>query len=109
MSTQIIYIAGKVTGLDREETIAKFGKAVQELHNLGYVTINPMEIVSNPDTTWQDAMILCIRAFLLCNAILLLPDARHSKGAQIEYQLAKDLGIRVYSHIDQIKAYASSN
>jgi hypothetical protein len=51
----------------------------------------------------------CLIALLHCEAILLLPDARKSKGAMIEYQLAKDLGIRVFNSMDQVKAYANEN
>jgi hypothetical protein len=107
MRNKLIYVAGKVTGLDIKEAKAKFGKASQEIQNLGYETVNPMQLIENPATSWTDAMRKCLIALLHCEAILLLPDARKSKGAMIEYQLAKDLGIRVFNSMDQVKAYAN--
>lgn len=109
MRKETIYIAGKVTGLDRDQTIQKFAWACQEVQNIGFCTMNPMEIVGDTNSTWRDAMRICLRAFLSCDAILLLPDALQSKGALIEYQLAKDMGIRVFNSLDQIKAHAKSN
>jgi hypothetical protein len=109
MNTALIYIAGKVTGLDRTQTLKKFKTAQDSITDLGLGTLNPMDLVKNPETNWKDAMRICLRGLLLCDCILLLPDAKQSKGALVEYQLAKNLGIRVFQSMDQVKAYANEN
>lgn len=98
-----IYIAGKVTGLPQEEVVAKFAKAQQELQDMGYEAINPVEIVKTQaeafHTTWQKAMKLCIKALLDCEAVLLLPCWQYSVGAQIEQELADNLEIPCFTNI----------
>ena len=68
--------------------------------------MNPFEIVESillkkpellklsDDQLWNFAMKICIIEMLNCNAVLLLDDWQSSKGAQIEYRLAKELGIK---------------
>lgn len=100
-----IYIAGKVTGEPIHECTMKFGKAQKELEDLGHHPINPLEVVNNWKAEWQDAMKICIKALLDADAILLLPDYRQSKGALLEFDIARRLEIkRYYSTKGKIKS-----
>ena len=87
-----IYISGKITGdpLYRE----KFIKEEYRLCSLGYVPVNPVEMIDF-GTSWAAAMKLVVRAMLGCDGVSLLPDWKKSKGARIEARLARQLGMDV--------------
>lgn len=95
-----IYIAGKISGENRLECIAKFDAAQKEIEAQGYIAMNPIELVGDWDTTWELAMRICICYLVASDAIVLLEDWKLSKGAQIERQLAEDLGIVIVNYTD---------
>lgn len=88
-----IYIAGKVTGLPQEEVIEKFAAMQKKIENLGFEVVNPIEVVNDFKTPWNKAMRMCIAGLVTCDAIVLLPDWFSSKGAKIEWDIAKQLNI----------------
>ena len=88
-----IYIAGKVTGLPQEEVIEKFAQAQKNIEALGLEAVNPLEVVGDWQMPWNKAMRMCIAKLTECDAIALIPDWISSKGAKIEYDIAKQLGI----------------
>jgi hypothetical protein len=90
----IIYIAGKVTGIPHSECKEKFTKAEFILKKKGYSPINPLRLV-DPSTNWQNSMKICIRLLLDCDAIYLLQDWKKSKGAKIEFAIAKLTGLKI--------------
>ena len=93
-----IYIAGKISGEDRAACTMKFGTAQKAIEDLGQEAINPLEVVGDWNTTWENAMRKCIAAMMAADAVLFLPDTNDSKGAKIERSLALKLGIkRIYS------------
>jgi nucleoside 2-deoxyribosyltransferase len=87
-----IYIAGKVTGLDREKCLEKFAISKRGVEELGYEAVNPMELVPE-GTEWNPAMKICIKALMDCDGIILHPDWSDSEGAIFEQGLAWKLGI----------------
>lgn len=90
-----IYIAGQVTGLPQQEVIDKFAKAKQDIEELGFEVINPIEVVNDFATPWNDAMKMCIKALLECNAMVLLPCWKNSKGARLEFDIAHSFGMEL--------------
>jgi hypothetical protein len=93
-----IYISGKVTGLPRDYALAKFECTKQELLKLGFTEDeiwNPTEHV-NQDTTWQEAMDICMPALEDSTAIVMQADWIDSTGAQMELERATELGIFFY-------------
>lgn len=92
-----IYIAGKVTGENQAECIAKFKKAQCQIEDSGHEAVNPLEVVGDWNATWRDAMKKCLTALIDCDAILILDDWHSSKGAKIEFRLAMDLGMTIMS------------
>lgn len=93
-----IYIAGKVSGLDHYDVVRKFAAAEKEIREAGYIPVNPIEEVDNPQEEWQPAMKKCIAAMMQCDAVYFLRDYTDSKGALIEYHLARDIDMpRVFS------------
>ena len=97
-----IYIAGKVTGEPQEPTAAKFKAAQLELEAKGFDVINPIELVNNPNESWDVAMGICLEALETCDAIFLLPCFADSKGARIERRQAVANGIHVYYNLEEI-------
>lgn len=87
-----IYIAGKVTGLNYREAFTQFKKIEKELIAQGYEIVNPLETVSS-DSSWEDAMKICIRELTSCHGIYLLPNWYQSRGAKLEARIALELGL----------------
>lgn len=104
-----IYIAGKVTGEDRQKTVLKFGSAEIRIELNGFKATNPIDVVCNMSEDWQKAMKKCIAAMIECDAVLLLDDWTQSKGALIESQLALDLGIPRFTNINEIVKHFNEN
>lgn len=94
-----IYIAGKVTGLSFIEVTQKFGMAQQEVEAAGFTAINPLAVVNDWHTPWPQAMRLCITALMTADKLYALPCCANSKGATLELQLAKKLGIEIVRNI----------
>lgn len=103
-----VYIAGKVSDEDFNEVAQKFAAAHSEIDKLGFIPINPVEMVQNyfitnfpfqtlsKDEVWKIAMQVCIKELVDCDAVVLLPCWEQSKGAKIERQLADDLDIPIF-------------
>jgi hypothetical protein len=89
-----IYIAGKVTGEERQSCIAKFNHAENYLKSKGYLIVNPMKIVKE-DSDWNTAMDICLSALKECDSIFLIPDWAKSKGARKEVKLAISLNLEI--------------
>lgn len=87
-----VYIAGKMTGVENFNYPA-FNKAAAELRAMGYEVENPAENPEQP--SWEGYLKQAIRQMLTCDAVALLPDWMDSKGARIEFDLAKQLGMEV--------------
>ena len=78
-----VYIAGKVTGLPQQEVVDKFAKAQKDIEGMGFEVVNPIEVVSDFNAPWNEAMKMCVNALFECNAIVFLPCWTDSKGAQL--------------------------
>jgi hypothetical protein len=77
---QIIYIAGQVTGLKREQALANFQNAEGALHAKGYETVNPMRRIPS-GSSWEEAMEICLQELTNVDGIFLQPNWTKSKGA----------------------------
>ena len=98
-----IYIAGKVTGLDTAECRYKFAVMHEALEDREFKVINPMELIKDPETPWQDAMTICLAALDTCQAIYLLPCAIDSKGAMMELDAAIAKNLDIYYDLQTIE------
>ncbi|MEG9248036.1 DUF4406 domain-containing protein [Arthrobacter sp. Soc17.1.1.1] len=87
-----VYIAGPMTGLP-DFNYPAFHAAEKQLQDAGYRTLNPAR---NPEqSSWQGYMRAGLGQLLEADAIALLPGWERSPGANIEKQLAFDLGLGV--------------
>jgi len=92
-----VYICGKITNLPGYMARHYFAKVEKMLKDLGYEPINPMNLPHNHSKSWEDYMKECIAALVQCDAIYLMGNWYDSKGAILEYDIAKQLGLEVLS------------
>ena len=88
-----IYLAGPMTGLPKFNYPAFHAEAAR-LRLLGYHVENPAENNAPAGTTWDGYMRLALVQLVTCDCIALLPGWIHSKGARLEFTVAKNLGMR---------------
>ncbi|MCX7908199.1 MAG: DUF4406 domain-containing protein [Ignavibacteria bacterium] len=101
-----VYIAGKISGLPRDEVERLFNEAENFLTSIGYETINPIKIVP-PDYPWDIAMKTLVPYLQKCDAICLLPNWKNSMGANVEKALAKLYGKQILFYKNLRRNYAS--
>ena len=87
-----IYVSGKITGRDFQEALKHFADASVMLREKGYEVINPMELEHNHDQTWENFMQVDLQGMLECDSLYMLSGWAESRGARVEWNLAKDLG-----------------
>lgn len=94
-----IYISGPITGTT--DYMERFTKIQKELEYRGYEVINPALINSNlpKSTTWEEYMRVSLVMLEMCDAIYLLKGWRNSKGATLEYNRARQWGLKIHEEI----------
>ena len=104
-----IYVAGKVSGLDRDKTRYKFGYTSARLREKGYAVINPFAMLD--DTRGyldrEAEMTICFAAISACDAVYMLEDWSDSPGARAEHKFALDHGKEIiYQTAERMRANA---
>lgn len=102
---QKIYIAGKVTGLERTVVENNFNTLKEYFTQKGFEVVSPIDIVTDPATEWKAAMKICIAALIDCDFIYPMRNAYESKGAKIEIEIAKLFDILVIEPVDIDNTY----
>jgi hypothetical protein len=109
----MVYIGGKYTGentLEVTNNIQVVEKAAVKLWDLGFTAIAPHLNSAH----FEDMCTDCdytgfLEGYLLvlaeCDAILLVDNWKESKGACIEKNFAEDLGIPVFTEINELHSY----
>ena len=90
-----VYIAGKVTGLEKAEVFKKFNESVSQLKKQGYITMSPAVLASNEGFEHSDYMHVCFAMIDVCDAVYMQKDWRNSKGARMDLQYAKKCKKRI--------------
>lgn len=94
-----IYLAGPITGHDLEKRRKEFTlvkevlEAVARHQDIDVQVISPMDLCHDHDKKWESYMRECIKVLVGCDALVLLPDWRDSRGANLEYEIAMRLGM----------------
>lgn len=90
------YIAGKITGLEPSDYLAKFHQAEKLLEKVGHLPVNPCRLpIEGLEYEWEDYITLGVDRLLRCEAIYLLSDWKESRGARIEHAIAMELGLEI--------------
>lgn len=102
----VVYISGGITGVENWQDI--FNAAEQDLSQCLHETsiiFNPVKIGKILDYTFKvhtnkipsytDYMREDIKMLAKCNAICMLPNWQKSKGARLEYRIAKILNMQI--------------
>ena len=95
-----VYLSGPITGLNMEQAKKNFEKAevfAKEFLNAKEV-VNPFKLPHNHDQSYVSYLLEDLQALSGCNAILMLPNWKKSKGARIEHNFAKEFEIKIYLH-----------
>ena len=95
--SRIAYVAGKITGLAKEDVKNKFNMITNQLLSMGYHVEHP-SAVHNDKHTWPDAIRGDIKKMLECDEVHMLPDWQESRGAQLERDIALRLGMQIVYH-----------
>lgn len=92
MSQHTIYISGPMTGLPEFNKPAFFA-AEEALQAMGFVVVNPARN-GLPDTAeWHQHMRADIKMLMDCTAVAMLDGWWLSRGARLEQDIAKRLGM----------------
>jgi hypothetical protein len=97
-----IYISGKMTGLKREEYVRNFDDAALFLGKVlpNCDILNPLYFeIDGIERTWEEWMKIDIAALMDCDAIFLQNNWKNSKGAKLEYYIAKKLGYKAFKKV----------
>jgi|688.fasta_scaffold167701_4 hypothetical protein len=91
-----IYLSGKITGLTYEQAFDKFAKAEKTASTLAKEVINPMTLNHNHDKSWESYMLEDIKYLFNCDSIFMINNWDESKGARIEYFIAREMKIEIF-------------
>lgn len=89
-----IYIAGKVSGENYDDVLKKFAAAEEKLAKEGLLVVNPTKLCKK---TWDygKCLRMCITELVKCDAIYMLQDWYESKGAVLERNIARTIGMQI--------------
>lgn len=90
-----IYIAGPMTGLT-EHNFPAFHAAADQLRQAGWNVVNPAEnFGGRTDLPREDYLRADVALLVGCDAVAMLGGWEDSRGAKLEYLLARELGMPV--------------
>jgi len=90
-----IYISGPMTGMP-EFNYPAFHAAARRLRQAGWDVINPAENFGGcTDLPREAYMRLDVTYMVACSAVAMLPGWQQSRGARVEYLLARELGMEM--------------
>lgn len=91
---QRVYVAGPMSGMP-DLNYPEFHQATKYLRELGYHVENPAENPEPDCGSWAGYMRLAIAQLVTCDEIHMLRGWSQSRGAKIELELARELGLLV--------------
>lgn len=92
------YVSGKIAGLEYQEAWSNFESKELELIKQGYEVVNPMKLKPNKpihEMQWEDYMVRDIEELFHCDAIYMMKNWGQSKGARVEYAIAREIGLKI--------------
>lgn len=89
-----VYISGPMTGLP-DFNYPAFNKAAAELRAYGLHVENPAENPTPECNSWLGFMRLAVVQIASCDHVVTLPGWENSRGAKVEVELARGMGLPV--------------
>ena len=89
-----VYISGPMAGFPNYNREAFF-EAEKRLEECGFSVVNPARVELSEGASWEDYMKADIKALVDCCGLVTLPGWVFSKGASIEVDVARNLGLWV--------------
>lgn len=89
-----LYLAGPMTGIE-DLNFPKFHALTASLRELGFDIVNPAEVNAGTKAEWRDCMKADIREMMTCDGVAAMRGWSNSRGASIEVNLARSLGMTV--------------
>lgn len=87
------YISGRITGVENAREL--FAEAEKFLTDNGFEVVNPMTLSHNHEKDWVSHMKEDIVELMKCDTIFMLKLWYMSKGAILEYDIARGLGYKI--------------
>lgn len=91
----MIYISGPISGRDLTERKETFAETRARLEAMGYGVCNPMDNGLPEDASTREHMRRDIYMLMHCDAIYMMKGWTHSKGCQVELEVATAIGLPV--------------
>ena len=96
----VVYLSGKMTGIEKTEYERAFNRAEEFYNSCGFIVINPCQIATevekeNPKASYEDYMKADLKALSGCTHIAMLDGWEDSNGAKREKAEAERLGIEI--------------
>lgn len=89
------YIAGKIGDLPESVYKAEFERAKNEVRELGFEPVSPVDLPHQHNRTWSDYIREDLIEMLKCDSLYAIRNWRQSPGATIEINTALAVGINI--------------
>lgn len=89
-----LYLAGPMSGLP-DFNFPAFNSKADELRHEGWVVTNPADFPFHEGWEWHQYLRVALRAMTYCDTIYMLRGWQQSRGANLEYEVAVGLGMKV--------------
>lgn len=98
MNNKYVFISGRVSGIKYENAKKNFRKAEKLMELQGLYPVNPLKLCKQ-DWSWLRCMIVCLWHLAKCDNVYFMRNYKKSRGARIEYKVAKWLGKTIITEI----------
>lgn len=93
------YIAGGIGHPPKGDYKERFAQGKIEVEVLGYTPVSPLDLPHQHDGEWSSYMREDITALLSCSHVYALRNWQQSRGATLEIELARQLGIEIIEQL----------
>ena len=100
----LVYISGPIAGMPHGNKPA-FATAEQLWKDAGWEVVNPSTFAANKGRPWEKCLAYDLSFMLNCHAVAHLGGWQKSRGASLEINLARVLGLPIYEAQTGVKCY----